>query len=437
MRLPAYRWWVVAALAVTSTAGYGVLTYAFAVLLVPMQEALGADRTAVTGAQTISLLAAALAAVPAGRWLDRWGGRALMVGCSVLATLLVLAWSRVDSVPALYAVSFGLGVASAGVLYEAAFAVAVTWFRDARRGTALLAITMVGGFASTIFMPLTSVLVEAYGWRQALVVLAAVYGVLTIPLHLLARRPRDAVPERRQARQSTASAFRDPGYWLIGGVFVAQGIGIFVVGVHLVAYLRELGHAPTVAASVAGLLGVMSVTGRVATTIAGRRFAFTAVVATVFALQAAGLALLPAVGHALAPAVGCVLAVGLGFGVSTIARPTLLADRYGVAGYATLAGLLAAILMVTKALAPLGAAWLRTAADSYTPVMVISAAGGVLGAAGLLALGRAGRRAPGAEHQRHPGGAAAERGGQEDHRVGGDPVRPDADRHRQTRIMEP
>ena len=85
------------------------------------------------------------------------------------------------------------------------------------------------------------------------------------------------------------------------------------------------------------------------------------------------------------------LAVGLGFGVSTIARPTLLAERYGVAGYATLAGLLAAILTVTKAFAPLGAAWLRTAAGTYTPVMVISAVGGVLGAVGLFALRPAGR----------------------------------------------
>jgi hypothetical protein len=85
MRVPTYGWWMVAALAVTSTAGHGVLTYAFAVLLVPMQEALGANRTAVTGAQTVALLAAALAAVPAGRWLDRWGGRGLMIGCSVPA----------------------------------------------------------------------------------------------------------------------------------------------------------------------------------------------------------------------------------------------------------------------------------------------------------------------------------------------------------------
>jgi predicted MFS family arabinose efflux permease len=385
MRLPTYPWWMVAALAVTATAGYGVLTYAFAVLLVPMQEALAADRTAVTGAQTVSLLAAALAAVPVGRWLDRRGGRALMVGSSVLATVLVLAWSQVNSLLALYAVSFGLGIASAGVLYEAAFAVIVTWFRDPRRGTAMLAITIAGGFASTIFMPLTAVLVEAYGWRQALVVLAVIYGGLTVPLHLLVRRPPDFAPQRREARKNTASAVRDPGYWLIAGIFVAQGIGIFVVGVHLVAYLRELGHAPTVAANVAGLLGVMSVTGRVVTTFAARRYGM-GVVAVVFALQAVGLALLPVVGNALAPAVACVLAIGLGFGVSTIARPTLLADRYGVAGYATLAGLLAAILTVTKAIAPLGAAWLRTVAGTYTPVMTISAVGGLLGAAGLLAL---------------------------------------------------
>jgi MFS family permease len=395
MRLPVYRWWMVAALAVTATTGYGVLTYAFAVLLVPMQEALGSDRTAVTGAQTVSLLAAALAAVPVGRWLDRRGGRALMVGCSILATVLVLAWSQVHSLLALYAVSFGLGIASAGVLYEAAFAVVVTWFRDPRRGTAMLAITIAGGFASTIFMPLTAVLVESYGWRQALVVLAVIYGVLTVPLHLLVRRPPDFAPQRREARKNTASAVRDPGYWLIAGVFVAQGVGIFVVGVHLVAYLRELGHAPTVAANVAGLLGVMSVTGRVVTTFAARRYGLT-VVAVVFALQAVGLALLPVVGNALAPAIACVLAIGLGFGVSTIARPTLLADRYGVAGYATLAGLLAAILTVTKALAPLGAAWLRTVAGTYTPVMAISAAGGILGAAGLLALrsARAATRTP-------------------------------------------
>ena len=204
--MTSFRWWIVAALAVTTTAGYGVLSYAFAVFLVPMQHDLGAGRTAITAAQTLSLLAAAVAAVPAGRLLDRHGGRALMVCCSLAATGLVLAWSRVENVLQLYAVSVGLGLATAGVLYEAAFAVVVTWFQDQRRGTAMLAITIVGGFASTIFIPLSGLLVEWYGWRRALVVLALVYGCLTVPLHALVRSPRSLDGARDRPPRGGAEA---------------------------------------------------------------------------------------------------------------------------------------------------------------------------------------------------------------------------------------
>jgi MFS family permease len=424
-----YGWWIVAALALTTTAGYGVLAYAFAVFLVPMQADLHASRTALTVAPAVSLLMSAAVAVPIGRWLDRSGGRRLMVLSSVLATGCLLAWSRVENVIALYAVFVGLGVAAAGVLYEAAFAVVVTWFHGQRRGTAILAITIVGGFASTVFLPLSGLLVEFYGWRQALVVLAVIYGVVTVPLHLVVRRPRvlagegaepvgtpslagpsvsgadasadgigtnqvsthqvstDQDPaERRSAALRTA--FRDPAYWLIAASFVAQGIGTFVISVHVVAYLTELGHAPTTAATVGGLLGVLSVTGRVVTTAVSRRVRMTAVVAAIFVLQAMGTLLLPWFGDRLVGAIACVLAVGIGFGVGTIARPALVADRYGVAAYATLSGLLAAFLMVTKATAPLGAAWLHAQSGSYTGVMVICTVGSLLGAAGLVAVGR-------------------------------------------------
>ncbi|MEQ7127825.1 MFS transporter [Actinopolymorpha sp. B11F2] len=430
-----YGWWIVAALALTTTAGYGVLAYAFAVFLVPMQADLHASRTALTVAPALSLLTSAAVAVPVGRWLDRSGGRRLMVLSSVLATGCLLAWSRVENVVALYAVFVGLGVAAAGVLYEAAFAVVVTWFHGQRRGTAILAITIVGGFASTIFLPLSGLLVEFYGWRQALVVLAVIYGAVTVPLHLVVRRPlalvgadepgsggtpsiaspsvtgSDARTDRASTdrastdrastdrasadldpadRRSAAlrTAFGDPAYWLIAVSFVAQGIGTFVISVHVVAYLTELGHAPTTAATVAGLLGVLSVTGRVVTTAVSRRVRLTAVVAAIFVLQAMGTLLLPWFGDRLVGAIACVLAVGIGFGVGTIARPALVADRYGVAAYATLSGLLAAFLMVTKAAAPLGAAWLHAQSGTYTGVMMICTATSVLGAVGLVAVGR-------------------------------------------------
>ena len=57
------------------------------------------------------------------------------------------------------------------VLYEAAFTVVTKWFR-ARRRQALTAVTLVGGFASFVFSPLSNWLIDVQGWRQALITLA-------------------------------------------------------------------------------------------------------------------------------------------------------------------------------------------------------------------------------------------------------------------------
>lgn len=129
-----YGWWIVTALSITQTIGYGVLSYSFAVFLAPMQHDLHASTTQITGALTLALLVSAVAAIPVGRQLDRRGGRALMTMGSIAATLLVIAWAYVDDLAGLYLVFAGIGLAHALVLYPAAFAVIITWF-DRRRAT--------------------------------------------------------------------------------------------------------------------------------------------------------------------------------------------------------------------------------------------------------------------------------------------------------------
>jgi MFS family permease len=384
---------IVAALAVTQTVGYGVLYYSFAVLLVPMATDLGLSTTAVTGALAASVLASAAGAVPVGRWLDRHGGRGLMTAGSVAGTILVLLAGRVESAVSLYAVWTGIGLVTAAVLYEAAFAVAVSWHPEARRrANAVLAITLVAGFASSIFLPLTGLLVDRYGWRTALTILAVVHGVITIPLHLLVlRRPAPPAQARTEPvtrrREVIGGAVRDRAFWTLTAAFVANTVALTALSVHLVAYLAELGHPPAFAATIAGGLGVLSVTGRAVTTAAQRRWPITTVVAVVFTVQAAGALALPVVGATTLGAVAGVLAFGLGFGVATIARPAILVSRYGTAGFATLSGLLATPLNVTKALAPLAAAALHGATHSYTAVAVAAAACSLLAAAAIAAAG--------------------------------------------------
>ncbi|MEU8231104.1 MFS transporter [Actinoplanes sp. NPDC048967] len=358
----------VAALAITQTVGYGTLYYSFAVFLTPLAAELHTTTTAITGTFTASVLAAAILAVPVGRWLDRHGGRALMTAGSLLGALLLVAWSQVDSLWQLYAVQVGLGAAGAASLYEAAFAVVIAWHTAAERPNALLVVTVVAGFASTVFLPLTGHLVEQYGWRTALLILAAIQALLTVPLHAIVLRPAASI-----ARAARAPFRPDRAFWLLALGFTANTAAISLITVHLVAALLSWGHPLSFAATTAGLFGLLSVTGRLATTALQRRFRTATVVAAVFTVQAVAVATLPFTGRTAVGAVVGVVGFGLGFGVATIAKPVLLADRYGTRRYATIAAMLVVPVTIAKATAPLGAAALLTRAGSYTSVFLATA----------------------------------------------------------------
>ena len=367
---------VVAALAITTTVSYGVLYYAFSALLEPMRSDLRISATMATGALTVASLVSAVLAIPVGRWLDRRGSHALMTTGSVIAAASVLAWSRVHSPAQLYAVFVAIGIASAMVLYPPAFAVIVAVTAPARRTTALLGITLVAGFASSIFIPLTGQLIHAYGWRRTLVALAAVVAVLTIPLHafvLRHTRPAVALRPEHQQRESPRRVLRDGGFWLLAVAFVLHTSALAVIGVHLVTYLTRLGHSPTTAATLTGLLGLLSVTGRVTVTVLRRWLPITSVTAAIISLQGIALSLLPAVGHSVPGAAACLIAFGLGFGVASIAKPAILLDRYGDHGYATIAGILGTPTTIAGATAPLAAAALATSVG-YTPLILTAAA---------------------------------------------------------------
>ncbi|HXG17395.1 MAG TPA: MFS transporter, partial [Calidithermus sp.] len=191
-----YGWVVVGALCLTETVSWGILYYGFPVLLRPMEADLGWSRVAVTGAFSVGMGVSALAALPVGRWIDRHGARGLMTAGSCLGVLLLLAWSRVQTLAGLYALWALMGLALAATLYEPAFAAVVGWFPAGARDRALLVVTLAGALASTIFMPVEAWLVTRLGWRPALLVLAALLAALTIPVHALVLRPppRPRVP---------------------------------------------------------------------------------------------------------------------------------------------------------------------------------------------------------------------------------------------------
>ena len=227
-----------------------------------------------------------------------------------------------------------------------------------------------------------------------MLILAALHGALTIPLHAAVLRQPDKPPGRTRPRvqrehdavrrAAVRRALHDRGFWLLAVAFLAQAAATSTLTVHLVAYLVQLGHPATFAATIAGLLGVLSVTGRLTVTGLQRRAGLPTVVAAVFTIQAAA-ASLPLLGHTTLGAVTAVVGFGLGFGVATIARPAMLAARYDTTGYATISGILTVPLTIAKAAAPLGAAALYTNTGSYTPVLAATAAACLIASVAITA----------------------------------------------------
>jgi MFS family permease len=374
-----YGWVIVATLSITETVTWGIVYYGFPVFLQPMEQDLGASRVAVTGAFSVGLGVSALAALPVGRWIDRQGGRGLMTGGSCLATLLTFAWAQVESVAALYAVWFGMGVAMATTLYEPAFAVVVSWFPRGR-DRALLIVTLAAGLASTIFMPIEAWLLTRIGWRSAVTVLAIVLGVVTIPMHaVLLRRRLVGATDRRVGGDTAAwgltleAARRTAIFWVLSAAFFASNFATAALSTHLIPYLVDRGYSATVAATLIGWMGAMQLLGRIVFVPISARLGSGVMVAAVFLAQAVGIGQLPMLGliNTLLP---FILLQGAANGMATLARATSIAEIFGARHYGAIAGAVALGANGARAVGPVGASLLWVGLGSYPAVFWVLSA---------------------------------------------------------------
>ncbi|MEZ4571785.1 MAG: MFS transporter [Thermomicrobiales bacterium] len=326
---------------------WGVLFYSFPVFLSPMEADLGWSIAQMTGAYSLALLVSGVAAIPVGRWLDLRGPRVLMSVCSIAATLLVVAWAFVDSLLAFYLIWIGIGLVMAGVLYEPVFYLVANWFRR-RRSRALTILTFIAGLASVIYIPLANWLVDAAGWRSALLILAAVLAVGTTPIYALLLRHspqdlglepdgdrldfrreggREVMPERSLTR---AQAMRHRGFWWLAAAFFLATLATMAVIVHLIPYLMSVGYDRSFAAGTAGAVGLLALPGRLVFTPLGSVIPRRYITALIFLLQGVALGLL-LMTHSRLGVILFVILFGAGFGAITPARAALVAEGYGPA----------------------------------------------------------------------------------------------------------
>ncbi len=355
--IPSTVWRLVPALGITQIISWGTLYYSIAVLGASMRTDLVISSSALFGAYSASLMVSAIVAPPVGRAIDRLGGRRVMSMGSLVAGIALLAIGHVHSVTTLY-LAWGLaGVAMAMTMYDAAFATLSQHSGTSYR-TALTALTLMGGLASTVFWPTSLKGLEWIGWRDTMTFFALLQLFVCLPLHL-AFVPRGASPTApakagaSHGEGSLPMRSRRIAFVGLACAFALNGFIVSVLTVHLISVLQRQGLTLETAVWIGSFFGPMQVAGRILEFSVGRRFASRAIGLLALSLLVIAICVLLALDGQVAVALLFAVIFGFSNGVVTIVRGTVPAELFGRSGYGRTLGTLAAPALVARAVAPL------------------------------------------------------------------------------------
>jgi predicted MFS family arabinose efflux permease len=351
----------IVALGFTQIIAWGTTLYALGVLGKPIAADTGWSQGIVFGGLTVGLLASGAVSTLVGRLIDRRGGRPVMCLGSVLVTvgLVLLALVR-DPYAYLAAWAF-LGLAMRMTLYDAAFA-ALVQVTPSRGRRAISYLTLFGGFASSIFWPIGHALNASFGWRDTLLVFAAINLLVCLPLHWfgLARRESPAEAAPSAPTDAAAAAMHAPLEgtartiaMLLFSLIVAAGAIVFgALAVHLVPILEATGLAAGVAVIIASLKGAAQVAGRVWDLVFARRWHAIDVGRVSVAFMPLSFAVLMLAGASTWGALAFTLLFGISNGLVTIMRGAVPLALFGPKGYGEVLGILATPYLLLAALSP-------------------------------------------------------------------------------------
>lgn len=369
-------------LAGLTTVAYGSLYYAQPLLAVATEHERGWTRAGTNFAFTLALLVTAFLAPSVGRALDAHGGRNLLSLGALCGALAFTVLALTTSFPLFILGWLLAGAAMALTFYEAAFTVLGQQVQGEARTRATLTITLIAGLASTIFVPLTTALLEVWGLKGTLLGLATgLMLVSALTWTLLPPRP---------AKTSTGappmSFHPDAQFQRLTLAFTLARVVTVGVGLQLAPLLLASGYSPALAAGITGLMGLAALPGRVVFVPLLARFGALPLTTGLFLLLAAGTALLMSPKH-LAVVVLGIVTFGLASGALTLARAELLSRAYPSAVFGAANGRMARPVNLAQALTPFGVGLLLTWTGRYGGSLWLLTGLGV--AAGLTLLGMA------------------------------------------------
>lgn len=375
-----------AGLGFTQIVGWGTTFLMPSVLGRHIEESLGLASEIVLAGITVMFGVGSLLAPQVGRLIDRSGARTIMASGSALYAVSLAALAFSQGLVSYLLCWAAMGVASTLALSTpSSIALAQIAGPGARRAIAMLAI--IGGFASTVFWPLSGALDVALGWRGTLLVYAAIHLFACLPVHLLVlpRQPpaHHLAAAANPAASGVPSEARSRAFLLLS-VTLASGAFVFTGAmVHMIELMRGLGHPAASAVFLASLIGPSQVTVRLFELLFGHRYSImnSAVFGSAMLVLGLGVALID--GGSFVVALACIVAYGIANGLKAVQRATLPLALFGRGQFGAYMGKLALPQGIVSASAPpviaavlsswgtSGALWLIFAAAALSLVSMI------------------------------------------------------------------
>jgi MFS family permease len=349
------------ALGLTQIIGYGTLYYSFSILAPDMARDLNWSTEWIFAALSAALLLGGLTAPWLGRAIDHFGAGRVMTAGSAIAAAALVACAYAPGKSGFVAALIVIEIAANLVQYGAAFALLVQASpRTAQRSITYL--TLIAGFASTIFWPITTALHAHLSWQNVYLVFAGLNLLVCLPLH--AWLSYGLAQGKSQKQNGTAQVVegclspdvRQFGFKLMVVGFSLQSLVSAAILVHMVPLLSGLGLGAT-AAIVGTLFGPSQVLSRFANMVLGGNLPPLALATIAATLIPGGVLILTLTAPSVAGAMAFAVVFGLGNGLFSIVTGTLPLMLFGSSGYGRLQGKVMAARLILSATAPFALAF--------------------------------------------------------------------------------
>ena len=359
-------WRAVVVLGVTQIIAWGAIFYP-PVLMMPL---ISADRgysfTFAMGGFSAGLLAAGFISPTIGTLIDRYGGHRVMPLGSLAGALGLVALVYTRHPAAYLAVWVLLGVAMAASLYDPAFATLGRIF-GARARQPITALTLAGGFASTVSWPTTYALVQRVGWENTYLIYAAVLACVAAPLHAFAlprarAEPEVPVPGAIVSRPALAPA-KGAVFVLVAAAFASYAFVPSGLSTHLLAIFKRLGIDAGTAVIIGSLFGPSQVAARLCEFIFARNVHPLWIARFAVGMLVAAFVMLWLIGLSTPVAFAFAVMFGIANGLVTIARGAVPLALFGAVGYGRIIGRIAGPALIVTSIAPVVVAFIAERAS--------------------------------------------------------------------------